>query len=876
MTKIKEFLRKNGWYMLASFFIPVLIMILVYYSRGIYWNSSTSILSSDSFSQYSNFHLSLKHVFSGKASPFYTFDLGMGLNYYAFMSYYLGGIFTPLICLFDSSNIPNALYILTLIKLGAAGLTFWIYAKNTFKINRLLITGLSTAYCLMSFTVAQSEIVMWLDAMVWLPLVILGINRVIDYKRPRLLFFSYFILFISNYYFGFMIGLFSFMYFLVIYFANFSKNKSTFKPYIITSLLSGIASLVMILPMYLDLKVNGEQLSPITMTKTDATSWWDLIVKNMIGVYDTTQYNSIPFIYIGILPLLFCLFYFISRKFDLKHKLGFGTIAIFIIASFYFTPLDLMWQGFHFPNMFLFRYAFLLSFLVIMLAGYGLEKYEKEDTPIILFIGIVLLIAYTLAYFVHSPETYKYVKVQNFALSIIFLIAYLLIFAIQLLPLPKKLPFKIYSIILLILMCGEAGANSYYMIHALGKEWGFPETEQYNGNRKPIQALVDESNKLNKGIFYRLENLDQISTNDSIAFQYPGLDLFSSVRNRNSSALFNNLGFKADGTALNSRYANNTLLMDSLIGMRYNISLTDINKFGFKQVDKAKNFKLYENKYALPLGVQTTDKILSTKLYPSDNLSSQENLINSLANKKLKYYKLVSPELLSEEGGSINQIDGINISKVKVDPGKVLTLTYSIDVPKGKQAAVSLFPTSNTGTGSACVTSDYNAGHWTEIGLNGQYYNIGYFKKDTTVEFTVHISGVENEFEMITPLVLLTDIPNYKSAMKQLDKQGVDFKVDGRKATATVNMKGDNNTIFTTIPYDKGWNAYVDGKKVEIRPYRNGVVTFKVPKGKHKIELSYFPPGLKLGIVLLIVGLVGFFLYDSKLENRKLKFSKKK
>ncbi|WP_338377510.1 YfhO family protein, partial [Enterococcus faecium] len=158
------------------------------------------------------------------------------------------------------------------------------------------------------------ELIMWLDAFIYLPLVILGIHRLMDQRKPTLLFVSYFLLFITNYYFGFMIGLFSFLYYFARTFTDWQRYKSRIVAYFTTSLLAGGASMIMVLPAVLDLRTNGETLSEITTFKTEATAFLDMIMKNMIGVYDTTKYGSIPFIYIGLLPLIFCLFYFVTKE----------------------------------------------------------------------------------------------------------------------------------------------------------------------------------------------------------------------------------------------------------------------------------------------------------------------------------------------------------------------------------------------------------------------------------------------------------------------------------------------------------------------------------------------------------------------------------
>lgn len=135
MTKIKTFAKQHWPYMLASFFLPFLIMAVIYLTIGIYPGSSRSVLASDAFSQFSNFHASFRNMLLGKQSIFYTWNASLGLNYLALISYYLGGIFTPLVLLFPNQLMPDALYFLTLIKIGSAGLAFWFYASQTFRSN---------------------------------------------------------------------------------------------------------------------------------------------------------------------------------------------------------------------------------------------------------------------------------------------------------------------------------------------------------------------------------------------------------------------------------------------------------------------------------------------------------------------------------------------------------------------------------------------------------------------------------------------------------------------------------------------------------------------------------------------------------------------
>ena len=84
-------------------------------------------------------------------------------------------------------------------------------------------------------------------------------------------------------------------------------------------------------------------------------------------------------------------------------------------------------------------------------------------------------------------------------------------------------------------------------------------------------------------------------------FNYNGISQFSSVRNRSASSTLDKLGFKSSGTNLNLRYANNSILADSLFGIQYNISDSPIDKYGFKDIYQKDNLTLYENQYSLPI-----------------------------------------------------------------------------------------------------------------------------------------------------------------------------------------------------------------------------------------------------------------------------------
>ena len=870
MNQIKNYFKREGKYGVTAFFIPFFIMLFVYLSLGIYWGSDRSVLASDAFSQFSNFHASFNNVLHGKQSIFYTWNASLGLNYWSLISYYLGGIFTPLVFFFNNQNIPDALYLLTLIKIGFAGLAFWYYGKETFKISPWSVVTLSVSYSLMSFITAHSELIMWLDTFVWFPLIILGINRVLDNGKSRLLFVSYLMLFISNFYFGFMVGVFSVCYFFARLIARPKDYKKRILPYFITAFLAGISSMIMILPAVLDLSTNGETLTEMSRIKTEATAFWDIVVKNMIGVFDTTKYGSIPFIYVGILPLLFCLFFFVTKKVTIREKLTYGSLFGILIASFYLEPLNLFWHGFHAPNMFLFRFSFLFSFLVVMLAGYGMEVFNKEDRGYFVNVALVLPIIFIIAKLTAPKGSYDFVSYVHVLVSVLFVLLYLTAIIFYQL---KKLSGKKLTILLLVMVTGEAFLNTSYMLNGILDDWNYASRSLYSEPYPNYKKLVDQAEKSNGDTFYRLESLSPVSSNDSFSYGYSGISMFSSIRNRHSSSLMNDLGYRSRGTALNIRYQNNTLFMDSLMGVKHNISDQIINKYGFTSESKAGKYQLYNNQYAMPLGVLTDETLYKTTLPKNDNLGSQQALINQLAQLEEDYFVFTQPTVVETDNTEIIEKSNNHVTYKEQKENIAKSITYDVFVPAGNQAYLSLYPGnfSQLESSTATVLSQ-GTSYKSQINITGQYYNLGYFKEDTNLRFTLELYGTK-EVDLVNPPVVLMDTAKYQAAMTAIQEQGVDFTVTNNKATASVSTIEDK-VVMTTIPYDKGWTVKVDGKKVKTKAFKKAFLTFEVPEGEHTVTLSFLPPGFMIGAILFVAGIgtfSGYYYLVSKKQKNTVK-----
>ena len=841
---MKTFFR-NYWAYFISFIIPLVIMSGVYLSQGIYWNSDTSPLLGDGFHQYVIFDLNLRHILHGSGSLFYTFTSGLGLNFYALSSYYLGSFLSPLVYFFDLTSMPDAVYLSTLLKFGLIGLSTFFSLRIIFKnLSAPLRLALSTSYALMSFTVSQLEIKTWLDVFILIPLILTGLHLLITDKKRILYFTSLSILFIQNYYFGYMTALFLVVWYFCQLSWDFKKRKFSFLDFIITSLLAGLTSFIMTLPTLFDLKTHGEKLTAITKIKTD-TSWYlDLFAKQFIGAFDTTKYGSIPMIFVGLLPFILTIVFFTLKSIKFHVKLCYATLFIIIIASFYLEALDLFWQGMHAPNMFLHRYAWIFSTLLIYISSEVLNR-VKDIKLWNVFCSMSLLLTGYLAT-IYFKNHYSFLTKLNILLTLEFLVVYLLL----LLALIKKLisP-KIFSILILIFTISEISFNASSQLNGISKEWGFASRSTYNKDIPSMEALL-EYIKQQPDTFTRTEKLQTQTGNDSMKFNYNGISQFSSVRNRSASTTLDKLGFKSSGTNLNLRYANNTIIADSLFGISYNISETYPNKYGFHPSYQKDNLTLYKNQFALPIAF-ATQSLYKDVTFNDHTLDNQTQFLNQIAALNEEYFYPINH--------NTNPSDNVvNLNGTSTEDA---TINYNIEVPENSQVYLSMTKLNFSNDKKKQVNIIVNGEKKSFTTDNAfTFFNLGYTENKQTFDIQIKFPGnAQISFE--SPTFYRLDTKKYTEAISKIKENPVE--VSSYKNKVTVNYKVKSETsIFFTIPYDQGWSAYQNGKKLQIQQAQTGFMKIDVPEGEGTITLSFIPKGFVAGASCSLIAIIVFIFYD--------------
>ena len=78
-----------------------------------------------------------------------------------------------------------------------------------------------------------------------------------------------------------------------------------------------------------------------------------------------------------------------------------------------------------------------------------------------------------------------------------------------------------------------------------------------------------------------------------------------------------------------------------------------------------------------------------------------------------------------------------------------------------------------------------------------------------------------------------------------------------RSIKGTINV-GKDGLFTTSVLYDEGFKAFVDGKEVEITPVANTFCAFELSEGEHEIEFIFTPEGMFEGIMVSAIGLIAF------------------
>ena len=226
-------------------------MIIILSITGIWPFGTKTILTSDLENQYVQFFSYLREIYKGNHSIFYTFSKTFGGEMLSLYAYYLMSPLNIILLFFRTEWLPQAIELLILIKISLCSLTFYFLISHLSA--RVRPSGLifSISYALMAYNMAYFFHLMWLDSIILLPLIILGLHRILEGHFPALYTLSLGFAILFNYYIGFMLCIFSVFYFCTLCAVQkkrLIRDFSIFFNYGLASLVAGLLSVFILLP----------------------------------------------------------------------------------------------------------------------------------------------------------------------------------------------------------------------------------------------------------------------------------------------------------------------------------------------------------------------------------------------------------------------------------------------------------------------------------------------------------------------------------------------------------------------------------------------------------------------------------------------------
>jgi uncharacterized membrane protein YfhO len=839
-----KFFSRFGIYILA-FILPIILMGMVFVLWGVYPFGGQSILMADQFTQYIQFYNHLFNVIFGRGSLLYSWEAGMGLNFWGTFSYYLASPFSFIVLLFERSNLPEAFIILTLIKIGLSGLTMSFYITKMFELNNTTKILFSTQFALISFGVGYYFNIMWLDSIYLLPLVLLGVEKI--YRGKYLLFtISLSVLFISNFYMAYIVGVFTFLYFIITSVSNSTFSAKTilsnFVRFIVCTVIAAGISGIITIPTYIQLKSNEYQ--PFI---------WSGLLDPTFGFFEFIHklYNSstnlleLPNVYSGLLVLLLAPLFFLQTTIKTKEKILYFILLGFLFLSFQIKGLNIVWHAFETPTGYLHRFGFVFSFLLIYLAIRSYMVFNKENLPalvVISFINVCILILLTEI----TPDLMSTKKaLLNILLITIF--SFLLYSKIMI----KKYHF-FFAILLLIFSCIDLSVNAFSHVKTLNSYPGYNTARhQYNPENPAFEQIINEMNNRDNSLF-RMNTPIRITPNDSLRFGYKGMSNFNTLSNGTLHEFMNELGYSTTLGARSLMQNNGILSTDALFGFKYMVTDQQINKHGYEKVTCSNGICLYENKNSLPIGYMV-DKRQAEFHSEDDNPFEKQNQFLGSSGDTGGYFSQEEPSATSYSNLEVRNEENILYIK-KINPNEPGYINMKFNL-KGQRQFYTLL---DAGKGFAGFNDTKVYVNEQLLGVYPTYHNervldLGAYENEIV---NIKIEFLVPETQLVKQMFYSLNMESFNERIMDIRSQSLD--VSEWKATS---VKGEistdkANTLFLSIPYDKGWTANLDGRSVPIEKVGGFLGIFVEKSGTHRIEVSYLPKGFVIGSIISGISLI--------------------
>ncbi len=865
-TDVKSYIRSlfkgERSYLGLCFILPAIIMCVIYICMQVFPFGEESVLVLDLNGQYVYFFEELKNIIYGDGSLLYSFSRALGGEFFGIFAYYLSSPFSFIVALFPAAYMTEALLVMFLLKTGCCGLTFGMYIDATRKKNPTATVLFSSMYALCGYAVVMQHNTMWIDNLILLPIIMLGIERLIKFGKYKMFVISLAMAIFSNFYIGYMMCIFVAVYFFYYYYActpeernPLGENNHLAKSFGRIALFSVIVILIcaaLLICTYYSLTFGKTEFTNPDYTFTQKFDWADMLTKFYFGSYDTVRPEGLPWLYIGMLALVLFPLYFFAPHIKTREKIASGILTAFFLFSFNGSTIDIFWHGMQKPNWLNYRYSFILCFLMILMAYKAYEKIEEIGYRKV--IASSAIIAGTLL--VLQKFEYEHLKELTCVWCSLLIVAiYLGVLRASTM---KDIELRRTASLVLVILCSlELFCAGLLNVVALDEDVIFSSRSSYQNFSKRVTPVVEQIKKTDTS-FYRMEKTVHRKTHDPYLFDMNGLSGSTSTLNRETIDLLRYLGLSSK--AHWSKYLGGTPVLDTLFGIKYLICENDDSQPLYEyQFSNKGDLAAYKNPYALSIAYGVNNELASLDIM-AEGYYSPFTRLNAIVTAMLGSEETI--EVFKPETHVLRSTNNAIHSSIA---------EHDKFVPAAEGAAGAVYTITITDTDKlyCYFPSDYT--RETDLYLNGEkfgtYYQnesyriveLGSFNIGDTITVELRLNSDNLYIRQNENYFCYVDEETFKEYMPRLSESQFNIeKYTESKFEGKINMTGDDSLVFTSIAYDEGWKIYIDGKPVEPVKLLGGTIGFYAPSGEHDLVMKYRPDCLYLGIFLSTVGTLLF------------------
>lgn len=688
---------------------------------------------------------------------------------------------------------------------------------------------------------------MWLDGVILLPLIVLGINTLLKNKNKYIYVLALSLAIITNYYIGFMLCIFSVIYFvgklcenLFLNKKDFTKNyKTNILNFIYSSLLVGGLSSIVLIPTLFSLSGGKAQFDLSILNTSSNFDTIDFTTKLFIGAYNNNELISgLPNIYSSLLVIILVFGYFSEKHIQLGKKIISLMTILTLFFSFKISGLNVIWHGFNFPAWFPYRYSFIFSFLLIYIASFSAQYFMKQNKKI----NKSFLIIFLIFSIIIEKFNYEHLSSNKITLTIIFVVIYLVLINNKL-NLSKN---KRY--ILILLVCSiELTANNYLYLKNTSY---FPiaSYEEYiNRNKSILNSLHD------KDEFYRIEKTYSLNSNDALLFNYPGLSHYSSSEKTNVKDYIGKLGYRNNGNwAAFSK--GSSVAADSFMNIKYILS-EEMQLSQYNLLYEKNDIKVYENPFVLPLGFMV-DPEISKGINYSNPIQYIDDIYSTIGTKEHIFKEIQRKNInLSSYNLEESSADGaVTYSKIDLNDEAFIEILVPV---LDDNLITFYFLTDSLDGASLYIDNEYSGKDFDTYTHN---VNVAYSENEF-VKIKVVLNGEKLKYYDL--LFYYQDLNLLNHTSKNIKKDSLtNSKIKGNSISGDFTSVNDKEFLFLNIPYDESWHITVDGIEQKAEKVLDNQMIIKTSAGKHTLEMKYIPKGFKFGSMISLLSLFIFIMIN--------------